>query len=1369
MNSLKLVNIVRLFPKFHPRNTSTMKVSFQILASFVFVFLTNLASSQNLPICTDFQEIELGSNGGWIGTAVDDFGVVSDATTGNQFLTASDASGGSSVQGPAPLVGDWHKLLSKGLCIDLCWDVKLVNDGAPNSVASGPTSITIISGSGQRATFNTSTNISDTDAAGNPTDWYTFCAPIKDLDSNGNLPSNTQGSWSLAPGEPNHVWTDILSDVKEIYFKVDFLGSPDISEKWHWDNICLVESEDCGCMKISEPEIVACEPLDDGTWMFIYNFYVTNLSGTTTNSILIDGPANFAQTGDQTMPLVLANGQTTLNPITVAVTGTPGEDTCFDLILFAPSSNGGPSIVCCKDEVCVNLPCLKVVEKEIVCVPGPQGSISYNITMTLLNISNLPVNDVYFMDETGGNVSFNPDHIDNLNVLPGDIITVTTNATVTAGINPILFRVTVHDDDFEFCCDLICELELPHCDDCDCIKEFEFNEITAEELDEAATLVNLSLVNGKLQLPAAGAINTLPYVWMAASSRSTIVRINANTGDVLGEYKTQPGSLFATGDPSRTTVDKFGECWVGNRRDINDGYTDTNGNNLRGSVLRVGFVDGGIRHSKDPLGNFIADPTGEYIIGGTPSPSVIDRDGDGAIRTSNGLGNTLDWDLSGSGINNTGGVSAAKDECITHYVRTQSSQNRALAIDSNNDLWVGGTGFPNIYQKIDGQTGNRSDSFSILGGYGALIDGNDVLWSIERYYGVHRVDLSDPNNLQTSIPVDGAYGIGINSCTNSVFVGINKEVGALILTELDSAGSVIGQYLQPGEGQGLSVDNNGTVWMAEMFGNRLFRFDPVQPNLANSSIIPLPPNISGITGTAVDSNGKIWMSGFGTNNAGKYDPITGNFSSTTLGDSTHSSGSSANPYNYSDMTGKSSLSAGGQNGYLTVIHDSQCEDTVWGRVSWLSEISGDPNTGCSVTTEVRASNDINNFPANWQPVNSGQNLCNSGLIGRFIQVRVNLNRPAGCPPECDIKLCSLTIECCDQVGNAPPKISPINPIFINPANDVENVLIRSTIEDQDEDTLIYQWYVNNQIVSVGRADRKSTANLSYDFKSGKNLVTLKVTDGKAESLETTIVEIGDHTPPSIQNIYLDSLIGFSSVVPDLVSKIQVSDNSLNVIDDKDSLTLSQEPKAGTPINQGVTTVKITATDPSGNSSSTLTHIDLKPVVKITEPVKYAKFETGEIIKVSAEAGISSLEIVRWEILVNGVVLNQRDGNSLNSVIESLPEGRHNISVRAFNAANQSSLSKRTKIIVVPKSNSDNQVPRLRLGRMNIEETKIPLSFMAPVGFQCCVQFSENLENWETLHTIQGEDADVKIDVEIVPGSKTGFYRLLLIEGREEDK
>ena len=335
-------------------------------------------------------------------------------------------------------------------------------------------------------------------------------------------------------------------------------------------------------------------------------------------------------------------------------------------------------------------------------------------------------------------------------------------------MNPIVFRVTIHDEDFEFCCDLICELELPDCDECECIKELEFNQLTADQLDEMATLVNLNLVDGKLELPPAGTIKTLPYIWMAASSRSTIVRINTNTGAVIGEYKTQPGSAWQSGDPSRTTVDQFGECWVGNRNDILDGLIDLSGNDLKGSVIRVGFVNGGTRHIKDVAGNFIPNPNGEYVIGGTPSPSVIDRDGDGAIRTSTGLGNTLQWDFANTGINDAGDVSLANDECITNFVRTQSSRNRALALDSNNDLWVGGTG-NNIYQHIDGQTGTRLAAHSIPGGYGALIDGNDVLWSVRNGIGVQWVDLSDPDNLQTSISAGGAYGIGIDSCNNEIF------------------------------------------------------------------------------------------------------------------------------------------------------------------------------------------------------------------------------------------------------------------------------------------------------------------------------------------------------------------------------------------------------------------------------------------------------------------------------------------------------------------------------------------------------------------------------------------------------------------------
>ncbi|MDB4780777.1 hypothetical protein OAG44_01750, partial [bacterium] len=174
------------------------RLAHYVLILFTFILSQNISNAQQqLPACVDFEKIEPGTSGNWVGNNVDDFGVVQNANSGNQFLTASDASGGSGVQGPAPQAGNWNKLLEGGLCLELCWDVQLLNDGHPGTIASGPTSITIISGSGKRATFTTLSHITDTNPAGDPTDWYTFCAPVKELDANGDLPSNAQGFWSL--------------------------------------------------------------------------------------------------------------------------------------------------------------------------------------------------------------------------------------------------------------------------------------------------------------------------------------------------------------------------------------------------------------------------------------------------------------------------------------------------------------------------------------------------------------------------------------------------------------------------------------------------------------------------------------------------------------------------------------------------------------------------------------------------------------------------------------------------------------------------------------------------------------------------------------------------------------------------------------------------------------------------------------------------------------------------------------------------------------------------------------------------------------------------------------------------------------------
>ena len=1379
-----------------------MKVSFQILCSLVFIFLTNLASAQNFPVCTDFEEIEPGTTGGWIGTAVNDFGVVSDATTGNQFLTASDASGGSSVQGPAPLAGDWNKLLAQGFCLDLCWDVKLLDDGAPTSVASGPTSITIISGSGQRATFNTSTNISDTDSAGNPTDWYTFCAPIKELDSNGDLPSNAQGSWSLAPGEPNSTWTDILSDVKEVYFKVDFLGSSNISEKWQWDNICLVESEECGCMKISDPILVNCKQLPNGTWIFNYNFYITNLSGFETSQVTLTGPATFIPGGNQTLPLVIPNGQTTANPITVSVQGQPGEVTCFGLALLAPSQNGGTPIVCCKDEICLNLPCLKIQRKEIECVPGPLGTQTYDITMAIQNISNAPITNIYFFDETGGNVTFNPDHIptptNSLFIPPGGVATVTTNATVTGGINPIIFRVTVHDDTFDFCCDLICELELPDC--CECVKEWDFSNYTADEIDDIADTINLELTaDGKLALPQTGGPKTLPSVWMACSDRGTIVRIDTDSKTILGEYRTWPiNPQTFNSNPSRTTVDQFGECWVGNRNNLVDVLSDR-----PGSVARIGWVDGGIRYRKEPSGTFVLDPLGEYIANGTwnnISPSVTDRNGDGYIRTSIGLGNVLEWDPSATGGDNLGGVSLADDECITHFVRTHSSRTRALAIDKDNNLWVGGN-FNNKYSKVDGSTGTMimnpgtfGGEYNIAGGYGALVDGNNNLWSVSGNWALVRKELDNISQPQDIIYFRG-YGIAIDVCKNEIYsstaVGnetirmnsdgtvwqhpLNGPLNTPTYTIPSSTNTFIhGQYQQVNVAQGLCFDDNGIAWLGQQGGllkiNSADYLGQIPANTA-TQITPPATSWSGaprFTGTAVDNNGKIWASARNENAAGVYDPLTGAWDKISLGTaSTHPSGIQSSPYNYSDMTGRSALTAGGQNGFAVFTHDSGCDDTEWGRVSWVAELTGTPNSGCRVKAEVRAANDTANFPSTWTTVDSSENFCNSGISGRYIQLRITLYRPNGCPPACNIRLCSVVVECCNAVGNMAPKIENIDPILIVEAGDKERVNLRTTIEDEDGNSLIYQWYVNGNIVSVGSSPKKSSAILSHDFPNGKNLVELMVTDGKDTSKTTTTVEIGDHTPPQIILPESQVIAAFMTSVPDITSKIEVTDN--NVFQNKSDITITQDPKPGTAVTEKLTLISITATDSAGNQSSTETIIRLDPVISISSPKKYSTFEYGEPINIKLDSNIAELQTVKWEIWANGKIVREGDGSFTTTTIDNLPEGIQTIEARVFDSAGNSSTSKGILVYIVPREDADGLMPRLRLGKMNIEETKIPLSFMAPVGFQCCVQFSENLENWKTLHTIQGEDADVEIDVEIVPGSSTGFYRLLLIEGQEEDK
>jgi len=135
--------------------------------------------------------------------------------------------------------------------------------------------------------------------------------------------------------------------------------------------------------------------------------------------------------------------------------------------------------------------------------------------------------------------------------------------------------------------------------------------------------------------PGAGAqlqVNALPvpapYIWVANSTRGTIVRIDTRTGEILGEYWSAPKDPSAgwryQRDPSRTTVDVTGACWAGNRAEY--GSEDDPG----GSVIKIGLLVGGtpINSNGVPMGQY--EPPFEYC-------TCVDRDGDGLIRTSRGL------------------------------------------------------------------------------------------------------------------------------------------------------------------------------------------------------------------------------------------------------------------------------------------------------------------------------------------------------------------------------------------------------------------------------------------------------------------------------------------------------------------------------------------------------------------------------------------------------------------------------------------------------------------------------------------------------------------------------------------------------------
>jgi RHS repeat-associated protein len=339
-------------------------------------------------------------------------------------------------------------------------------------------------------------------------------------------------------------------------------------------------------------------------------------------------------------------------------------------------------------------------------------------------------------------------------------------------------------------------------------------------------------------------------------------------------------------------------------------------------------------------------------------------------------------------------VSTAEDEAIINYVRTSANLARALAIDKNNNVWVGGYN-NGIYEEIDGASGLQLATFGgseLELAYGALIDKNGVLWSVltgsalVRYDTVNHILLPSINSIKP-------YGMAIDPQTGNVWHSSQFEGLAHVY---DPLGNNIGAYQHGASvGRGLAVDGRGNVWIAHsQSAEDNHTVGHIRTDGTFVGNIPLPC-ADEPTGVAVDSNGKIWITAHGTGKAYRIDPdggpLGGGGYRVGYVDLIVDLGADSNPYNYSDMTGFISVGSTAPYGTWTVVHDCRVSGTTWSAIKWSS--IEDTAHGSYIQVEARAGNRVTDLPnATFLQIQNGVSLATRGITGRFIEIRTTLYR-----------------------------------------------------------------------------------------------------------------------------------------------------------------------------------------------------------------------------------------------------------------------------------------------------------------------------------------------------------------------------------------
>ena len=429
----------------------------------------------------------------------------------------------------------------------------------------------------------------------------------------------------------------------------------------------------------------------------------------------------------------------------------------------------------------------------------------------------------------------------------------------------------------------------------------------------------------------------LSLIWIANSGEGTVSKLDTKTGNELGRYAT-------CGDPSRTSVDLFGDVWVACRAD--------------GGVAKI------LRHE-------LACP---------------DKNGNGVVDTSRDLDG--DGQISGGEM-----LPAGQDECIKFIVYPGGAVQRAAGVDSENHCWVGDWDAA-VLRRLHPDDGSVVQSISIPNNpYGLVVDGDNIIWVAGR--GGGRLVRVDPTTgqvdaYQSPYSETSPYGITLdnkgriwvaNCCSNHAVYRFDPA------TAQWSAAPTLDRP------RGIAGSTDGHMYVANDQANSVAIIDA--DTMANLGQIDLGSGRFPV-GMAVDFDGYIWAVNQSSSSATRIDPATGQI----MGE--HPVGQA--PYTYSDMTGYTLHNFTAPQGHYDVtlsVLDGFGSATAAGDdgVLWTEvDLEVDTPPGSQVGIEVRSATTPGALAeATWQgplgpfpPATLPATLTTLGepLVGKLLEVRV---------------------------------------------------------------------------------------------------------------------------------------------------------------------------------------------------------------------------------------------------------------------------------------------------------------------------------------------------------------------------------------------